>query len=127
MLPAPAVIIETEKLSLANDEKVSFVPAVIVASPFEDNVAVKCLLTLKLVSVRPEFAVVFNVLAVLYGNLNNEILFSGFCNFALCFVTIPAVVTSEPPTLAVNSNELFESIYLTVPVTVPPALLLNVI
>ena len=67
--------IETEKLSLANDEKVSFVPAVIVASPFEDNVAVKCLLTLKLVSVRPEFAVVFNVLAVLYGNLNNEILF----------------------------------------------------
>ena len=36
----------------------------------------KCLLTLKLVSDILLFAVVFNVLAVVYGNLNNEILFS---------------------------------------------------
>ena len=41
-------------------------------------------------------------------NLNKEIFLSAPCNFVLVLVTIPAVVTSEPPTLAVNSNELFE-------------------
>jgi hypothetical protein len=48
---------------------------------------VKFLLTLKFVSVKPEFAVVFNVLILLLGNLNIEILLSGFCNFARLLVT----------------------------------------
>ena len=43
-------------------ENVSFVPAEIVASPFDDNVAVNCLLTWKLVSVWLELVSVFNVL-----------------------------------------------------------------
>ena len=37
---------------------------VIVTSPFDDNVPVKCLLTEKFVSVIPELAVVFKVLIV---------------------------------------------------------------
>ena len=52
------------KSSLAKEVNVSFVPAVIVTSPFDDNVPVKFLLTLKLVSVAPLFAVVFNVFTV---------------------------------------------------------------
>jgi hypothetical protein len=67
------VIIETVKSSSACDTKVSFVPAVIVASPFDDNVETNCLLTLKFVSVAPLFASVFNVLIVVLGNLNIEI------------------------------------------------------
>ena len=63
--PEPVVIIDTEK-SLSNKAvNVSFVPAVMVASPFDDKVWVKFLLTAKLVSVIPELAVVFNVLIVL--------------------------------------------------------------
>ena len=64
VLPPPTVIIETEKSFSAKPENVSFVPAVIEASPFPDNVAVKCLLIEKFVSVIPEFKVVFNVLIV---------------------------------------------------------------
>ena len=62
--PEPVVIIDTEKSLSAKEANVSFVPAVIVASPFDESVAVNCLLTLKFVSVCPEFAVVFNVLTV---------------------------------------------------------------
>ena len=50
------------KSSSACDTKVSSVPAVIVSSPFDVNVLTNCLLTLKLVSVAPLFAAVFNVL-----------------------------------------------------------------
>ena len=64
VLPPPVVIIETEKSDSAKPANVSFVPAVIEASPLPDNVAVKCLLIAKFVSVIPEFKVVFNVLIV---------------------------------------------------------------
>ena len=63
--PEPVVIIETEKSFSNNDTNVSFVPLVIVTSPFDDNVPVKCLLTAKFVSVTPELFVVFKVLIVL--------------------------------------------------------------
>ena len=49
--PEPVDIMDTAKSSFARAPNISFVPAVIVASPFEDSVAVNCLLTLKLVSV----------------------------------------------------------------------------
>ena len=62
--PEPVVIIETEKSFSTNELNVSFVPAVILTSPFDDKVPVKCLLTLKLVSVIPELSVVFKVLIV---------------------------------------------------------------
>ena len=64
VVPAPVVIIETAKSLCNNALNVSLVPAVIVASPFDDNVWVNCLLTLKLVSVIPELPVVFNVFIV---------------------------------------------------------------
>ena len=127
VLPAPTVIIDTEKSSSACEVNTSFVPAVIVTSPFDDNVPVKFLLTVKLVSVVPPFAVVFNVLIVLLGNLNIEILLSGFCNFARLLVTIPAVVTSEPPTALSNSNSVLDTMCLTLFVIVPPASFVNVI
>ena len=57
--PEPVAIIETEKSFSNKAANVSLVPAVIVASPFDDNVCTKCLLTLKFVSVIPEFIVVF--------------------------------------------------------------------
>ena len=82
---------------------------------------------LKLVSVAPLLFVVFKVLTLMFGSLNTEILFSGFCNFVLFLVITPAVVTSLPPTLAVNSNSVSETMYLTILVTVPPALFVNVI
>ena len=63
---------------------------------------VNCLLTLKLVSVCPELSVVFKVLTVVYGNLNSNLLFSGFVNFDLLLVKTEALDTSEPPTFAVN-------------------------
>ena len=62
--PAPVDIIETEKSFSNKAANVSLVPAVIVASPFDDNVCTKCLLTLKFVSVIPELISVFNVLIV---------------------------------------------------------------
>jgi hypothetical protein len=62
--PEPTDIIETAKSPCSKALNVSFVPAVIVASPFDDNVLVNCLLTLKLVSVIPELPVVFKVLIV---------------------------------------------------------------
>ena len=62
--PAPVDIIETEKSFSNKLANVSLVPAVIVASPFDDNVCTKCLLTLKFVSVIPELISVFNVLIV---------------------------------------------------------------
>ena len=70
-------------------------------------------------------AVVFKVLTVVCGKLNIDILFSGFVNFDLFLVKTEAVVTSEPPTLAVNSNSVCDTIYLTKPVTVTPASLTN--
>ena len=60
--PEPVVIIETEKSFSVRLVNVSFVPAEMVASPFDPNVVAKCLLTLKFVSLAPELAVVFNVL-----------------------------------------------------------------
>ena len=50
-----------------------------------------------------------------------EILFSGFVSFALLTVKTEAVVTSEPPTFAVNSNSVCDTMYFTKPVTVEPA------
>jgi len=123
--PAPVVITVAVKSSLAKEANVSFVPAVIVTSPFDDNVPVKFLLTLKLVSVASLFAVVFKVLIVTWGKSNIEILFSGFVSFALLTVNTEAVVTSLPPTLAVNSNSVWDTIYLTIPDTVPFALFVN--
>ena len=125
VLPEPVVIIDTAKSSSACDTKVSFVPAVIVASPLDDKVETNCLLTLKFVSVAPLFAVVFSVLTVVFGNLNIDIFCSGFCNLALLLVAIPEVVTSLPPTAAVNVNSVCDIIFLTVPVTVPPASFVN--
>ena len=86
-----------------------------------------CLLTLKLVSVAPLFAVVFSVLTVLFGNLNIDILFSGLFNLALLLVTIPPVVTSLPPTAETKVNSVCEITFLTVPVTEAPASFVNVI
>ena len=63
--PPPAVITETIVSASAAETNVSFVPAVNVTSPSEDNVPVNCLLTLKLVSDTSELAVVSNVLIFL--------------------------------------------------------------
>ena len=125
MPPEPVVIIDTAKSSSACDTKVSFVPAVIVASPLDDNVETNCLLTLKFVSVAPLFASVFNVLTVVFGNLNIDMFCSGFCNLALLLVAIPPVVTSLLPTTETKVNSVCEIIFLTVPVTVLPASLVN--
>ena len=62
--PEPVDIIVTEKSSVFNEANVSFVPDVIDISPFDDNVPVKFLLTLKLVSVTKLLLVVFSVLIV---------------------------------------------------------------
>ena len=67
--PPPVAIIDTAKSLFDNEAKVSFVPAEIVISPFDDKSPLNCLLTLKFVSVWPEFVAVFNVFTVLYGNL----------------------------------------------------------
>ena len=116
VLPAPVVIIDIAKSSSSWAVKISFVPAVIDKSPFDDNVPVNCRLTVKLVSVKFELLAVNNVLTVVKGNLNNAILLSGFCNLLLCLVALAAVDTSEPPTLAVNSNSLLDIILCTKPV-----------
>ena len=63
--PPPVDIIDIEKSPSSWEAKISFVPAVIDKSPFEDNVPVNCRLTLKLVSVKFEFDIVFKVLTVL--------------------------------------------------------------
>ena len=47
--------------------------------PLDDRVDTNCLLTVKLVSVAPLFAVVFSVLTVVFGNLNIEISATGCC------------------------------------------------
>ena len=54
-------------------------------------------------------------------------MFSGFVNFALLLVTTPAVVTSEPPTFAVNVACVCEIIFWIFAVTLEPASLVNVI
>ena len=67
-IPEPLLdISDTTKSFSAKLENTSFVPAVIVAEP-EERVAVKCRLTLKLVSVIPELEVVFKVLILVFGN-----------------------------------------------------------
>ena len=63
--PEPVDITDTEKSLRDNEANVSFVPAEIVISPFDDKSPLNCLLTLKFVSVWPAFVVVFNVLTVL--------------------------------------------------------------
>jgi len=93
--PLPVALIVTVKSFSAKPLNTSSVPAVIVSSPFDVNVFTKFLLTLKFVSDEPPLAVVFKVLIVSYGNLNNDIFFSGSCIFVLRLVTIVFVDTSE--------------------------------
>ncbi|BCU99030.1 MAG: hypothetical protein CM15mV25_0210 [uncultured marine virus] len=111
----------------SKETKVSFVPAEIVASPFEPKVCVKCLLTLKLVSLAPEFEVVFNVLTVSYGNSNNATFLSVSFSVALFLFALVLFDTSEPPTLDVNSKEVSEIIASIIFVIEVPASVVNVI
>ena len=84
-------------------------PAVIVAVP-EDNVAVKCRLTLKLVSVKPEFVSVFNVLILILGNLNIEIFLLEPCNLPRFLVPCVFVDISATPTAVDNCKFVSEEI-----------------
>jgi len=52
-------------------------------------------------------------------------LFSGLFNLALLLVKTAAVVTSELPTAAVNSNSVCDTTYFTIPVSVVPASFVN--
>ena len=101
-------------------------PAVIDAEP-EDNVTTYCLLTLKLVSVKPAFEVVFKVLILLYGNLNIEIFLLDPCIFALFLVATVFVETSEAPTVVPNSKILLDVIDSIVLSIVVPASVVNAI
>ena len=98
----------------------------IVAEP-EDSVAVKCRLTLKFVSVKPEFVVVFNVLILLLGNLNIAIFLFEPCNLPRFLIPCVFVDTSEAPTAVDNCKLVFEEIDSTIFVTEAPASVVNVI
>ena len=126
-VPAPNDIIETVKSNSASELNVSFVPAVIVTSPFEDNVPVKFLLTEKLVSVIPEFVAVFKVFTLTFGNGKIETFLFESCNLPRFLVAIVFVETSLPPTAADSCklvSELIDSIIL---VRESPAFVVNVI
>ena len=97
----------------------------IVISPADDKVPVNCLLTFNEVSTTPELAVVFNVLVVLCGNFAIAIFLLASLSFALVLVTDVLVDTSEPPTLADNSNDVSEIIKSTTAVLVVPASSIN--
>ena len=121
--PEPVVIIETEKSFSVKEANVSLVPAVIVSSPFEDSVIIKCLLTEKFVSVIPEFAVVFKVLIVSYGNLNTEIFFCASCINDL--LLIPVVLVDLAAVTLDNVKLVSDMIASIILVSVLPLSLVN--
>ena len=81
----------------------SFVPAVSVAVPELDSVETNCLLILKLVSLIPSLSVVNKVLTTSYGNLNNDLSFSGDCILVLCLLNILLVADVVPNPTAVSN------------------------
>ena len=123
--PEPVDTIETMKSFSATPLNVSLDEQVIVISPSDDNVPVNCLLIFSDVSTTPELAVVFKVLVVLWGNLIIAVFLSASWSFALVLVTIPFVVTSEPPTLADSSICVSDIIKSTTAVVSVPASSIN--